>query len=82
LDELDAVDRLAPDWLHLLLQLREAPQPNQRATTRDAGGNKAEPVKYRRLAPTAVAETSRRTAHAKSKQRFSAPAQTCGLPAL
>ena len=80
-DELDAVDRLAPDWLHLLLQLREAPQPNQRATTGDAGGNQVQSIELG-LAPTAAAETAQRTARAKSKQRFRAPAQTCALPAL
>ena len=32
------------DRAGLLLQLRQEPQPHQRATTRDAGGDKADPV--------------------------------------
>lgn len=65
-DELDAFDRMAPDWLRLLLQLREAPQPHQHTTAGNAGGNKAEPIELA-LTPTAVAETARRTGSAKSK---------------
>jgi hypothetical protein len=41
---LDATNRLARDWPRLLLQLREAPQLHQRATTGITGGNQADPV--------------------------------------
>ena len=43
-DELDAIDRLADDWLRLLLRLRQKPQPPQRAATGNAGGDQAEQV--------------------------------------
>ena len=39
MDELDAIDRLAANWIHLLFQLWETPQPNQRTAAGDAGGN-------------------------------------------
>src|SRR2546430_9599854 len=44
MDKLDAINRVAADRIHLLLQLREAPQPDQRTAAGNAGGNKAEPV--------------------------------------
>src|SRR5207302_3619614 len=48
MDKLDATDRVVADRIHLLLQLRKAPQPDQRTAAGNAGGNKAEPVE---LAP-------------------------------
>ena len=41
LDQLDAIDRLAANRLHLLLQLGQEPQPHRRAASNGhAGGNK------------------------------------------
>src|SRR5204862_2709967 len=44
MDELDAFDRLARDRVHLLLWLREEPQPHQRTAAGNAGGNEAEQI--------------------------------------
>ncbi len=46
MDELDAVDRLAPDRLYLLFRLWQEPQPAQRSTAGNAGGNKAHQVTF------------------------------------
>jgi hypothetical protein len=47
-DELDAVNRLARDWSHLLFQLRETPQPSHRTTAGAARGHQADPIKPRK----------------------------------
>jgi hypothetical protein len=46
MDELDAIDRLAPDWIHLLLWLREEPQPHQRAPAGNARRTEAQSVDH------------------------------------
>src|SRR5438270_234873 len=73
MDKLDAIDCLVANRIHLLLQLRETPQPNQRTAAGNAERHR--PDSLGRLAPAAFAKGARWAGAGKAEQSFGAFAQ-------